>query len=89
MVRFKMLGRDINSLPIHLTDHSETQAGYRTWIVNGVPDLAGIHYTGLKSGENKLIDIVAYLIPNSGIFDFNFPDAKTWGISQQIYMILK
>lgn len=69
MVRYKMVGRDINSNP--------TQ--YRTWIVPNTPDLTGQFYTGPKSGRNPLVDITAYAIDdNTVIADFNFPKATTW-----------
>lgn len=64
MVRFKMLGRDINASPEQ----------YRTWVVNDQPDFTGALYTGLKSGPNPLVDISAYLIlDDSAVVDFNYP----------------
>jgi hypothetical protein len=69
MVRYKMVGRDINSNP--------TQ--YRTWIVPNTPDLTGQFYTGPKSGRNPLVDITAYAIDDDAVIaDFNFPKATTW-----------
>ena len=69
MVRYKMLGRDVNSAP--------TQ--YRTWVVPNTPDLTGALYTGLKSGPNPMVDISAYYIvdPNA-IVDFNLPLPTQW-----------
>lgn len=64
MVRYKMLGLDVD-LPI-------TQ--YRTWVVEDEPDLTGQFYTGLKAGNNPLINISAYtIVDNSVVADFNFP----------------
>jgi len=69
MVRYKMLGRDVNSAP--------TQ--YRTWVVNDTPDLTGALYTGLKSGPNPMVDISAYLISDGyAIVDFNLPLPSQW-----------
>lgn len=69
MVRYKMLGRDINSSP--------TQ--YRTWVVPNTPDFTGALYTGLKSGSNMLVDITAYeILDDSAIVDFNLPLAIQW-----------
>lgn len=64
MVRFKMLGKDIDAFPQQ----------YRTWVVNGSPDFNAMFYTGLKSGDNPLENITAYLLlDNSVIADFNYP----------------
>lgn len=69
MVRYKMLGRDINANP--------TQ--YRTWVVENTPDLTGSLYTGLKSGNNALVDISAYAIEDDSVIaDFNYPLADMW-----------
>lgn len=69
MVRYKMLGRDVNSAP--------TQ--YRTWVVPNTPDLTGALYTGLKSGPNPMVDISAYYIGDStAIVDFNLPLSTQW-----------
>lgn len=69
MVRYKMLGRDINSAP--------TQ--YRTWVVPNTPDFTGALYTGLKSGPNAMVDITAYEIFDDGaVVDFNLPLATQW-----------
>jgi hypothetical protein len=69
MVRYKMIGRDVNSSP--------TQ--YRTWIVNNTPDFDGYYYTGLKSGLESFVDVSTYQI-NDGyaVVDFNFPLAQNW-----------
>jgi hypothetical protein len=69
MVRYKMVGRDINSNP--------TQ--FRTWIVSGTPDFTGQFYTGLKSGQNPLVDIFAVeILDNTVIADFDLPIPTAW-----------
>lgn len=69
MVRYKMVGRDVNSLP--------TQ--YRTWVVDDEPDYDGYYYTGLKSGPEPFIDVVGYCILDGyAIVDFNLPDPINW-----------
>jgi hypothetical protein len=69
MVRYKMLGRDVNSNP--------TQ--YRTWVVNNTPDFTGALYTGLKSGNNALVDISAYAINDPTVIaDFDLPLPSSW-----------
>jgi hypothetical protein len=69
MVRFKMVGRDINSNP--------TQ--YRTWIVSGQPDYAAQFYTGLKSGPNAFVDVFAVEIDNPTVVaNFNLPIPTDW-----------
>jgi N-acetylneuraminic acid mutarotase len=68
MVRYKMVARDVNSLP--------TQ--YRTWIVDDEPDFTGEFYTGLKSGPEPFIDVTAYEIPDGYIVDFNLPLPNKW-----------
>lgn len=82
MIRFKMLGKDINSNP--------TQ--YRTWIVNNTPDLTGALYTGPKSGNNPLVDVVAYIITDDTVVaDFNLPQPEHWfpGTSNETFSIRK
>jgi Kelch motif len=74
MVKFKMIGRDINSSP--------TQ--YRTWVVNEEPDFTGSQYSGLKSGDSPLIDIQAYLIPNDAVADFNLPNPLKWSATNKV-----
>lgn len=75
MVRYKMLGRDVNSSP--------TQ--YRTWMVNGQPDFAGHHFHGHKSGPLPLVDVSAYEIfdPNA-VVDFNLPNALDWATTKRV-----
>ncbi|CAB4196903.1 hypothetical protein UFOVP1290_423 [uncultured Caudovirales phage] len=68
MARFKMVGLDINSSPLQ----------HRTWIVNNSPDYDQVLFTGLKSGENPLIDVHAYSIPDGYVADFNLPKANSW-----------
>ena len=64
MVRFKMLGLDVDCYPLQ----------YRTWVVNDEPDFDALQYTGLKSGDNPLKDITAYLIlDDNAVVDFNYP----------------
>jgi len=75
-IKFKMIGRDINS-PVKQ---------YRTWTVFVEPDYKAQYYAGLKSGTSKLVDIVAYQMvdpvdygsPTTYYFDFNFPDGENW-----------
>lgn len=70
-----MLGRDENSNPTE----------YRTWIVNNAPDFDGYLYTGLKSGNNPLIDITAYALDDGyTVADFNFPVATDWSITHKV-----
>lgn len=75
MVRYKMLGRDVNASP--------TQ--YRTWIVDDQPDFAGNFYTGLKSGPDPLINIEAYAIfDDTAIANFNLPNALHWKTTKRV-----
>lgn len=81
MVRYKMIGRDV--------DLNITQ--YRTWVVEDEPDLTGQFYTGLKSGTNPFVDIQAYAILDSSVIaDFNFPlnisfpDIITWSPMKKV-----
>jgi hypothetical protein len=74
MVKFKMIGRDINSSP--------TQ--YRTWVVNEEPDFTGLQYSGLKSGDSPLINIEPYLIPDDSVADFNLPDPLQWETTYKV-----
>jgi len=71
MVRYKMVGRDVNSSP--------TQ--YRQWIVNDTPDLDGYYYTGLKSGPEPFVDISTYKIPDGYVMDFNLPLPLEWDLT--------
>lgn|SRR6185436_5495411 len=75
MIRYKMLGRDTNSSPVQ----------YRTWIVNNQPDFTGDMYNGLKSGNNPLVDICAYIIyDDTVIADFNLPNALHWNTTKKV-----
>lgn len=74
MVRYKMVGRDVNSSP--------TQ--YRTWIVNNTPDFDGYYYTGLKSGNDPFVDVSAYKIPDGYVMDFNLPTPQKWSITWRV-----
>lgn len=75
MVRFKMLGRDINSRP--------TQ--YRTWVVNDQPDFTGQFYTGLKSGTDPLAEVLAFeLIDPTIIGSYNLPDPTFWNTTRRV-----
>lgn len=75
MVRYKMLGRDVDSSPIQ----------YRTWVVNNTPDLTGALYTGDKSGPSPLVDITAYAIldPNE-VVGFNLPNPLDWATTRRV-----
>ena len=69
MVRYKMLARDINSLPVQ----------YRTCVVNDAPDFTAQYYTGPKSGPNAFVDVSAYaILDNSVIADFDLPMPTVW-----------
>lgn len=69
MVRYKMVARDVNSIP--------TQ--YRTWVVPNTPDFDGYYYTGYKSGHNDFVDVSAYAITDGyAIVDFNLPIPTSW-----------
>lgn len=75
MVRYKMIGKDINAIP--------TQ--YRTWVVENEPDFTASQYTGPKSGDNALIDIRAYAIFNEhDVFDFNLPNPLNWITTKKV-----
>lgn len=78
MPKYKMIGRDINAPPVNFDANWEAAGVYRTWIVEGEPDFKGEQYTGLKSGDQPLIDVVAYLVPDDAAFDFNLPDPEVW-----------
>ena len=69
MVRYKMLGRDVDAQPVQ----------YRTWVVSGAPDFTGALYTGDKSGPTPLMDVSAYAIfdPTEPC-DFNLPNVLDW-----------
>jgi hypothetical protein len=75
MVRYKMLARDVNAAPVQ----------YRTWVVNDTPDYNADLYTGLKSGNDPLIDVSAYLVlDDSAVADFNLPDPTNWKTSYEV-----
>ena len=70
MLRFKMVGLDVNSAAIRQ---------YRTWIVDNEPDFTGQYYTGPKSGNNSFVDVAAYTITDDTlIVDFNQPNPINW-----------
>jgi len=64
MTRFKNLGKDINL--------SFTQ--WRTWITDGYPDLDAHLYTGPLAGHESLVDISSASIPDTGSYDFSYPN---------------
>lgn len=69
MVRYRNIGVDFNSQPQQ----------YRVWLTDDVPDLTGAQYTGLKSGDNALMDISTYLIADGyAIVDFSLPIGTQW-----------
>jgi N-acetylneuraminic acid mutarotase len=69
MVRYKMVGRDVNSSPLQ----------FRTWIVNDTPDYAQQHFTGHKSGPDPLVDVSSYIIyDDTVVADFNLPLPTKW-----------
>lgn len=69
MVRFKMIGRDIDSSTLQ----------YRTWVVDDQPDLTGDLYAGQKSGTHPLVNIKSYIIYDSStVADFNLPEPLSW-----------
>ena len=81
MVRYKMIGRDV--------DLNITQ--YRTWVVDNEPDFSAQYYTGLKSGNNPFVDVQAYAILDSSViadfnfpFNISFPDVVTWSPMKKV-----
>lgn len=69
MVRFKMVGRDVDSSPLQ----------FRTWVVDDTPDLDQSRFTGHKSGPHPLVDISAHIIyDNNAVVDFNLPLPTKW-----------
>jgi hypothetical protein len=70
MVRYKMLARDIYSVPLQ----------YRTWVVPDEPDFTAQYYTGPISGPiSGLVDISAYaILDDSVIADFDLPLPTLW-----------
>jgi hypothetical protein len=52
---------------------------YRTWVVDGEPDLTAQYYTGLKAGDNPLINISAYaILDNNVVANFNYPQVNSF-----------
>lgn len=69
MVRFKMVGRDVDSSPLQ----------FRTWVVDNTPDLDQSRFTGHKSGPHPLVDISAHIIyDDAAIVDFSLPLPQKW-----------
>lgn len=68
MVQYKMIARDVDSSPIE----------YRTWVRDGYPDYEAQYYTGPKGGDNPLMDVEVYLIPDGYVVDFNLPNPTSW-----------
>lgn len=79
-----MIGRDINAPTVTFGANWESAAVYRTWIVDGEPDYTGAQYTGLKSGDSPLFDIIAYQIPDGYVLDFNLPDPEVWETTSKV-----
>jgi hypothetical protein len=78
MVRYKMLGLDVDSASIDRGFFSPPTQ-YRTWVVDGQPDLTGQFYTGEKSGPNPLVNISAYAIFDpTEVVNFNLPNPLDW-----------
>ena len=68
MVKFKMVGLDVEACPRQ----------HRTWIVDDNPDYDGYYYDGYKSGPTRLEDVATYLIDDYLVVDFNLPDPLKW-----------
>ena len=69
MNRFKMIGKDINS----------NFSNYRNWNTVTSPDLTGDLYAGLKSGKNKLEDIVTHLVLDDSLYiNYLMPKPLEW-----------
>lgn len=74
MVRYKMLGLDVNSSPLQ----------YRTWVVENEPDLTGALYTGYKAGDTPLVNISAYaILDDAAVVDFNLPKPTSWACTNK------
>lgn len=79
MVRYKMIGRDVNSYPIQ----------YRTWVVNNTPDFEGYLYDGLKSGDSDFVDVFALEIQDGyAVVDFNLTDQLSWRMIEKTLPIM-
>lgn len=75
MVRFKMVGRDVDSAPLQ----------YRTWVVDDLPDLDQTRFTGYKSGPHPLVDVSAHIIYNDNVIaDFNLPLPNKWKSTKKV-----
>lgn len=76
VMRYKMVGRDLNS-PF---------PQYRTWVVDGYPDFTGALYDDgyLRSGDTNFDEIKAYLLYSDQIVDFNLPDALNWSSTERV-----
>lgn len=73
MVRFKMVGKDLNSNPLQ----------YRTWVVDNQPDYDGYYYDGPKSGNTPLGQVTGYVITDDNlVVDFNLPNPLSWQETQ-------
>ncbi len=69
MVRYKMVAKDVNSIPAH----------YRTWVVGDFPDYGVHYYTGLKSGDAPFVDVSGYEIQDdNAVVDFSLPHPTRW-----------
>ena len=75
MVRYKMVGRDVDSSPLQ----------FRTWIVNDTPDLDQSRFSGHKSGPHPLVDVSAYIIyDDTVVADFNLPLPTKWKSTKRV-----
>lgn len=77
MVSYRMIGRDADSNP--------TQ--YRVW-VSSTPDFIGQQYTGIKSGNNPLVDVLVYAVfDDTAVVDFNLPLGDAWSTTYKVLPI--
>jgi hypothetical protein len=75
MVRYKMVGRDVNSSPLQ----------YRTWIVDDTPDYTQERFSGYKSGPLPLVDVSGYIIyDDTVVANFNLPLATSWVSTKRV-----
>lgn len=81
MVKYKMTGKDMDMPPCDYGNPYLPRYLYRTWIVNNSPDYSGAQYSGPKSGNLPLEDVLAYIAPTDGYYDFNYPELSSWGES--------
>lgn len=78
MVRYRMIGLDINAASIDRGRNSPPTQ-YRTWVVEDQPDFGGQFYTGEKSGPTPLQNVTAYAIVDDNLVcDFNLPNPLDW-----------